>query len=133
MLDGHLQGNTLYNEPSGNFVYTARSYIIESVERLMDSGRTHIRALSLPDSFIDGNERGVFWKKIATIASGEVDLEGWHEMEYGGRYVYTWVFEGSTFKFYTKTMPSGKLVWFMCRLEPDEENSGCETDCDEIL
>ena len=133
MLDGHLQGSTRYSEPSSNCVTTARGYIIDSVERLMDSGRTHIRALSLPDSFIDGSERGEFWKRIATIASGEVDLDGWHEMECGGRYVYTWVLDGSTFKFYTKTVPPGRLEWYMCRLESDSENSGCETDCEEIL
>ena len=114
--------------------YTARTYIVDSVERVMDSGRTHIRALSLPDQYVwDGAE---FWKQMAAIAVGGDDFD-WHAVAFRGRRVYTWRRrgDGAEMKFFTKNIRSGGggywLEWYVCKLVGDD-GSGNETESEDV-
>ena len=161
-MDIHIQSNTIYNwHMSGTNSESARTFIVDRVERSMDSGGVH--DLFLPNCFIECDISN-FWFRMAAIASGGEDF-GWHELEYGPpisrddlrqRYVYTWTFQGWTYKFYTKTLNDGhvpELVWYVCRgsrcldclncsnrLETslddsgiDNIESGNDTDSEEIM
>jgi hypothetical protein len=123
---------------------TFRTYIIDSIERVMDSNTTHIRALALQNSTIACRDKACFWHTLAEIASGgSADID-WHAMEYGSplneadhktRYVYTWRHNCSVLKFYTKILHRANrqwLEWFVCNLAADAEHSGDDTDADEI-
>ena len=151
VMDIHIKSNTVYNwHTSGTNSGPARTFIIDRVQRIMDSGGNH--DLFLPNCFIEC-EASSFWFKIARIASDGVEF-GWHELEYGPpisredrkqRYVYTWTFKGKTFKFYTKTLNDGykpDLVWYVCACNGgvncndgnnSSDDSGEDTESDEIL
>ena len=157
LMDIHIKSNTVYNwHTSGTNSEPARAFIIDKVQKIMDSGGNH--DLFLPNCFIECDNSN-FWFRIARIAAGGVEF-GWHELEYGPpishsdrtdrtdrtdrkqRYVYTWTFQGGTYKFYTKTLNDGHspdLVWYVCAYDGgvnggnSDEDSGEDTESDEIL
>ena len=94
----------------------------------MDSGRTCIRALSLPDQYV-WLQGADFWRQMAAIAVGGDD---WHEMSFGNRRVYTW--GGGAMKFYTKKMRNEAgyywLEWYVCKLVDD--GSGDDTESEDV-
>ena len=135
-MDIHLRSNTAYNMHTDG--YTGRNFIIDSMERLLDSDRNMTRDLFLPNSFIDGCNSS-FWFKMASImcggSSGSSGLSDWHELQYGSlrareRYVYTWTFRGDTYRFYTRVLHVKELVWYINK--STDEESGGDTDTEEI-
>jgi len=126
-------------------VYTFRTYVIDSIECVMDSSTSRIRALGLRNSSIACPDKAYFWRTLAEIASGSVEV-GWHATEYGEplnetdhktRYVFTWRCGHSVLKFFTKILHQvdggQSLEWFVCKLTADTDHSGDDTDSDEIL
>lgn len=135
-MDIHLRSNTAYNMHTNG--YTGRNFIIDSIERLLDSDRNMSRDLFLPNSFIDCCNSS-FWFKMASIMCGQ--LSDWHELQYGPRlsrqdlrerYVYTWTFRGNTYRFYTRVLRRGmkELVWYINKSTDGE--SGGDTDTEDI-
>jgi hypothetical protein len=119
------------------------TYITDSIELIMDSSRPRVRDLSMPNSFIKGQEKAQFWYDVAAVASGLNEFY-WHEMEYESasdgrkRYVYTWTIGDAIIKFYTKTFRTrgiNDLHWYVCRFAGDECNvdSGCDTDPEDVM
>jgi hypothetical protein len=146
LLDVHIRSNTIYDwHIIGTHSDTSRSFIIDSVEKAMDTKRGIVRDLFLPNSFINGCECGCFFFRVAAIASGDEGF-GWHAVDFGPplsrndrrqRYVYTWTLRGEAIRFYTKTLNDGhqpELVWYVCKGGRREEDidSGDDTDRDEI-
>ena len=142
IMDIHIRSNTAYNRIDTDY-YTGRNFIIDSMERAMDSLNL-TRDLFLPNSFIDGCISS-FWFKMASImcAGG---LSDWHELEYGAesadlnrhdlreRYVYTWTDKGDTYRFYTRALRSGgvkELVWYINK--STDQESGDDTDTEDIM
>ncbi len=147
LLDIHIRSNTVYDwHVSGMHGDSVRTYIIDSVERVVYCKRCIVRDLFLPNSFINGCDAGRFWFRIAAIASGCEEF-GWHELEYGPaisrddprqRYVFTWTLKGEAFRFYTKRLVDNdgkELVWYVGKGAPieDDIDSGDETDKEEII
>jgi hypothetical protein len=127
LLDVHIRYNTIYDwHIIGTHSDTSRSFIIDSVEKAMDTKRGIVRDLFLPNSFINGCDCDCFFHRIAVIASGGGDF-GWHEIDFGPplsrsdhrqRYVFTWTLRGEVIRFYTKTLNDGyqpELVWYVCK------------------
>jgi hypothetical protein len=132
-MDEHIRLHTRLNWQY-HTGYTMRTYIVDSVERVMDSGRTHIRALSLPDQYV-WLQGADFWRQMAAIALGAGwDEFDWHEMAFGSRRVYTWG-GGGAMKFYTKKMRNDAgyywLEWYVCKLV-DDDGSGNDTESEEV-
>jgi hypothetical protein len=120
------------------------TYVVDSIEIMMDSSRQRARELYIQNSFIRG-DKAQFWFHMAAVASGMNEFY-WHEMEYKvdnqndarQRYVYTWTIGDATIKFYTKTFCMGgikHLRWYVCRFADDESNidSGVDTDSEEVM
>ena len=141
-MDALIQYNTV--EDVSNTMTTFRTYVIDSIERIMDSGPSRIRCLTLPNSWIVNQDKASFWHSMAIIATGDEAVE-WHEMEYGepvnekdrkSRYVYTWRFNSARLQFYTKLMHRGggrrSLEWFLCKQLQNEDHSEDDTDSEEI-
>jgi hypothetical protein len=128
-MDEHIRLHTRLNWQY-HTGYTARTYIVDSVERVMDSGRTCIRALSLPGHFVWHG--AAFWRQMAAIAVGGGDEFDWHEMAFGGRRVYTW---GGAMKFFTEKMRDDGgyywLEWYVCKLV-DDDGSGDDTESEDV-
>lgn len=137
LMDIHLKSNTIYHwHAFGTDSTSGRGYIVNTVEQVLDSPKDCSRDLFLPNCFIDGCSNPIFWFKMACIACNYQGLEEWHEMEFGTplsqedlhqRYVYTWVFKGDTYRFYTKTLDDGyfkELVWYVGK------SVGCDGDVD---
>ena len=116
------------------------TYIIDSIELVMDSSRQRARDLCL-----QGQDKAQFWYSMAAVASGMKEFY-WHEMEYVAaeqddarqRYVYTWTIDDAIIKFYTKTFHSSsckELCWYVCRFESDEceVDRGCDTDSEDVV
>jgi hypothetical protein len=149
-LQSLIENHTLYSPSarydSGNGAhYWHGTYIIDSIETIMDSSRQRTRDLCLPESFIRGRDKAQFWFDMAAVASGMNEFY-WHEIEYEivnrydskQRYVYTWAIGDATIKFYTKTFHTGgvrDLRWYVCRFADDESNvdSGCDTDSEDVM
>lgn len=95
---------------------------------------------------------------MAAIACLDGGVNYWHELEYGvpinsedlrQRYVYTWIYKGDTYRFYTKTLNDGcypELVWYVGKavggmskgqtnmdVDDDDVDSLYDTDSEEIL
>ncbi len=145
-MDIHIRRNTLYHwHAFGADSTSGRGYIIDSVERVLNSEGSCRRDLFLPNCFIDGLENARFWFKMAAIICGDEGVADWHVMEYGAplskedlhqRYVYTWSLRGDEYKFYTKTLNDGycrELVWYVCKLSRHQEDSADDTDEEEVL
>jgi hypothetical protein len=142
-MDAHIRTHTNGAEPAHG-VLTFRTYVIDSIERVMDSNSTRIRDLALRNSTITCRDKVFFWRTLAELASGCTDVD-LHAMEYGEplnesdhmtRCVYTWCFNRSVLKFYTKVLHrvgSRWLVWFVCKLTTDEDHSGEDTDSDDFV
>jgi hypothetical protein len=103
-MDIHIRSNTVFNRQTDTDYYTGRNFIIDSIERLLDSQQSLTRDLFLLNSCIDWYNSS-FWFKMASImcAGGFSD---WLELEYGPclnrqdlreLYVYTWTFKGDTY------------------------------------
>ena len=131
-MDEHIRVHTRLNWHY-HTGYTQRTYIVDSVERVMDSGRTCIRALSLPDQYV-WLEGADFWRQMAAIALGGDEFD-WHEMAFGNRRVYTWG-GGGEMKFYTKKMRSEAgyywLEWYVCKLVDEDDGSGADTESEDV-
>lgn len=138
-MDAHLRSNTIYHwHAFGTDSVSGRGYIINAVQRVMDSAHDYRHDLFLPNCFIDGCSNARFWFKMAAIMCDYAGPEGWHELEFGPplspddrheRYVYTWGFGGDTYRFYTKTLNDGyskELVWYFGK----SVGCGCESTCD---
>ncbi len=121
------------------------TYIVDSIETIMDSGRHRARELCLPNSFIKGNDKAHFWFNMAAVASGMNEFN-WHEIEYAAanhddakqRYVYTWTIGDATIKFFTKTFHTRGvkyLCWYVSRFADNEcdVDSGCDTDSEDVI
>ncbi len=145
-MDAHLRSNTIYHwHAFGTDSVRGRVYIINAVERAMDSAHDYRHDLFLPNCFIDGCSNASFWFKMAAIMCEYAGLEGWHEMEFGPplsqddrheRYVYTWIFKGDTYRFYTKTLNDGyfkELVWYIGKSVAGDVDSSEDTDREEVL
>ena len=52
-MDIHIRSNTAFNRQADTDYYTGRNFIIDSMERLLDSTLNLTRDLFLPNSFID--------------------------------------------------------------------------------
>lgn len=140
-MDIHIRSNTAFNRQADTDYYTGRNFIIDSMERLLDSTLNLTRDLFLPNSFIDGCISS-FWLKMASImcAGGFSD---WHELEYGAglnrhdlreRYVYTWTYKGDTYRFYTRVLRSGsmkELAWYINK--STDQASGDDTDTEDVM
>ena len=147
-LDKHILANTIYNwHTSGTDSYTARTYIVDCMESLLDSRDDLTRDLFLPNNFINGCCNSAFWFKMAAVVCGDGGVCNWHEMEYGPplnrddirhRYVYTWMFMGEQYRFYTRALNNGhskELVWYMGKSTGSDEalESGNETEPEDIM
>ena len=142
-MDVHIRRHT-HGAEEGHGVLTFRTYMIDSIERAMDSSSSRIRSLALSNSTIACHDKAFFWRTLAEIASESADVD-WHGMEYGeplgeadcmARYVYTWCCKCSVLKFYTKVVHGAnrrRLEWFVCKLTADEDHSGEDTDLDGIF
>ena len=147
LLDIHIKSNTIYDwHVLGTHSDTSRSFIINSVEKAVDTERRVVRDLFLPNSFINGCECGCFFYRVAAIASGDEGF-GWHEIDFGPplsatdrrqQYVFTWTLKGEKLQFYTKQLVDSnvrELVWYIGKGAHNENDvdSGDDTDSDEIL
>jgi hypothetical protein len=144
-LDRHIMANTIYNWDTSGTDYTARTYIVDCMQRLLDSRVDLTRDLILPNSFINGCCNSSFWFKMAAVICGDKGVSNWHEMEYGPslnredrkqRYIYTWMLLGEQYQFYTRTLSTGhvkELVWFMRKSTGSNEGSGNETEPEDIM
>jgi hypothetical protein len=153
-LDRHIRGNTVYNWDSTSADYNARTYIVDCMQRLLDSRLNLTRELLLPNSFIDQCNSS-FWFRMAALVCGDEGVSSWHEMELGHslfdrentnqRYIYTWTLRGEQYQFYTRSLLYNnilynnirkELVWFMrkstCNNESDE-CSGNDTEPEDIM
>ncbi len=75
LMDIQIQSNTIYNwNMSGTNIASARTFIMDHMENIMDSGGIH--DLFLPNCFIECDNSN-FWFRIAATASGDADF-GWH-------------------------------------------------------
>ena len=138
-MDAHIHAHT----ERAHGVLTFATYVIDSIERVMDSSRSRIRCLAMRNTTITCRDN-IFWRTLAEIASEGADVE-WHAMEYGEplnevdrmtRCVYTWCCNRSVLKFYTKVLHRAngrRLEWFVCKLTADEEHSGEDTDSEDIF
>ena len=133
-----IEKHTLYALHDSGPHYRHSTYIIDSIELVMDSSRYRARDLCL-----QGQDKSQFWYNIAAVASGMKEFH-WHEMKYEPaeqdrqRYVYTWTIDGAIIKFYTRIFHfSGckQLIWYVCRLESDEceVDSGRDTDSEDVV
>ena len=141
-MDAHIRAHT-NSADLAHDVLTFRTYVIDSIERVMDSSRSRIRCLAIHNTAITCHDN-IFWRTLAEIASEGADVE-WHAMEYGEplnevdrmtRCVYTWCCNRSVLKFYTKVLHRAngrRLEWFVCKLTADEEHSGEDTDSEDIF
>jgi hypothetical protein len=147
-LDKHISSNTIYNwHTTGTDSYTARTYIIDCIDRLLDSSVDLTRDLFLPNSFINGCCNSTFWFEVAAVVCGNKGVSDWHEMEYGPplnrddakqRYIYTWMLLSEQYRFYTRILNNGRykeLVWFVGKNTGRNEEwaSGNETDPEDIM
>ena len=142
-MDLHLQRHTCYTTAAPLGTVSVRTYIIDSIERILDSTATHVRSLALHNSCIVCRDTAEFWHRLAILASG-TEKVGWHALEYGrplneldrkSRYVYTWSVKNATLKFYTKILHhtgGESLIWFVCKHVPDADHSDSNTDSDEV-
>jgi hypothetical protein len=134
----YIRSCTAYNwHTTGTHSCTASAFIIDSMERLLDSKNNITCYLFLPNCFIECNNSS-FWFKMATALCGEVT--DWHELEYGPpinrddlkqRYVYTCTFKGDVYRFYTKTLNLRELVWYISK--SIAYDSADDTDSDDIM
>ena len=136
-MDAHIRTHT-NGADQAHGALTFRTYVIDSIERVMDSSSSRIRALS--NLTITCHDKAFFWRTLAEIASDGADVD-WHE-NYGepadsmARWVYTWCCNRSVLKFYTKVLRRAngrRLEWFVCKLTADEHHSGEDTDSDDIF
>ena len=148
IMDINIKANTIYNwHSSGTDSYTARTYIINCLEKLVDSKRNVTRDLFLPNCFIDGCENSSFWFKMALTMSGSDRVCDWHELEYGPplnrvdirqKYVYTWKLNDELYRFYTRKLCDGytkELAWYANKSVCSDEacDSGEDTESEDIM
>jgi hypothetical protein len=131
-----------------NTFYTDGSYVAHTIEMAIDNNNSvTVSDLFLPNDIIKNKNKKDFWFRMASIICSD-EVKDWHELEYGSpintydkrsRYIFTWTFQGDTYKFYTKVLRHGRyaeLVWYInsqktsiddCISDNDED-----TDSDEI-
>ena len=130
-----------------NTFYRGGTYIVDSIERAIDSNeKNSVEDLFMPNDIIDTEDKGDFWFKMASIICSN-EVKGWHVLEYGKRlnvsdsrerYIYTWQFNGNTYKFYTKKLRHGHcsdLVWYISshKIVNTDSVTDEDTDSDEIV
>lgn len=146
LMDIHIKSNTVYYwHAFGADSVSGRGYIIDSIERAIDSVGSFQRDLFLPNCFIDGCENARFWFKMAAITCGGCGVGDWHELEYGNpistedcrqRYVYTWTLHRDIYRFYTKQLKDDfgcELVWYISKGSEDGADSSDDTDTEDIM
>ncbi len=151
-LDRHIKANTIYNWDSTAADTNARTYIVDCMQRMLNSRVDLTRELLLPNSFINQNNSS-FWFRIAAVICGDEGVSSWHETELGHslfdrentnqRYIYTWTLRGEQYQFYTRSLVYNnlrkELVWFMrkstCINESEfqSECSGNDTEPEDII
>jgi hypothetical protein len=132
--------HTIYTIPAGHD--WLGTYVVDSIESILDSSRHRARDLCIPNGFIRGRDPAQFWYSMASVASGANAFD-WHEIDFevdnrdeavgNKRYVYTWTLGDATIKFYTKTFHFGRisyLRWYVRRFAADwaDVDSGVDTD-----
>ena len=151
IMNIHLRSKTAYDGAGTNHL-PDRTLIIGCIEFVLDNEEDCQCDLYLPNSFIVHESRHDFWFKMAGILCSGLTTKEWHALEYGvplsredhrQRYVYTWHFDGSAYKFFTKVLNDGyrrELVWYFGKMKDsggiylnDDIDSSNETDSDEII
>jgi hypothetical protein len=133
-MDIHIQAHTAYNWP-GTGGENARTYVVDCMERLLDSPRSMQRDLFLPHALVNEHEHENFWFKMALELG---DMVEWHELETKGkdgrwrRYVYTWRrgVDRVVFRVYLRRVRSTYL-WYGSKCLGEAELSGDDTDHEE--
>jgi hypothetical protein len=148
LLDIFLRANT--------FMYE-RKFMINEIEQALDSSCNFSCDLFFPNCFIDGRKSSDFWFRVANIMCSDEGVTDWHELEFGEplssydlrqRYIYTWIYKGDTYRFYTKKLDDGnypELVWYIGKsingsngvecvpgVDEDDIDSMYDTDSEEI-
>ena len=146
-LDRHIRANTVYNWDSAD--YNARTYIVDCMQRLLDSRVDLTRELLLPNSFINQCNSS-FWFRMAALVCGDEGVSIWHETELGHslfdrentnqRYIYTWTLRGEQYQFYTRWLVYNnlrkELVWFMRKSTCNNDSNECsgnDTEPEDII
>jgi hypothetical protein len=152
-LDRHIKANTIYNWDSTAADYNARTYIVDCMQRMLDSRVDLTRESSpllMPNSFIN-QRNSSFWFRMAAVVCGDEGVSSWHETVLGHslfdrestnqRYIYTWTLRGEQYQFYTRLLVYNnlrkELVWFMRKStynnEFQSECSGNDTEPEDIM
>jgi hypothetical protein len=131
-----------------NTFYTDGSYVVDTIEKAIDSPLTlTISDLFMPNDIIKMLDKREFWFKIASIVCSDT-VNDWHELELGGplnqcdkreRYVFSWSLQDNSFKFYTKVLRHGRfaeLIWYISSHKKNGiflDDDAKDTDEDEIM
>jgi len=124
----HIRAHTAYNWP-GTGGGNARTYVIDCMERLLDSPRSVQRDLFLPHVLINEREHENFWFKMALELGGMVE---WHERETKEargwrRCVYTWRRGEDVYRVFQRRV-GRSVMWYGGKWLGEAEGSGDETD-----
>ncbi len=131
LMDLHIRAHTAYNwaRTGGE---DARTYLIDCMERLLDSRKSVQRDLFLPHALINEHEHEHFWFMMA-LEFG--DMVEWHELKTKcgrdwTRHVYTWRRAGDTeavFRVLLLRVGPG-MMWYGGKWGGEGDGSGDEID-----
>jgi hypothetical protein len=127
LMDLHIRVHTAYNWP-GTGAQGARAYLIDCMERLLDSPKSMQRDLFLPHALVNEGEQESFWFKMALELG---DMGEWHERETKEdgwrRYVYTWRRGEAVFRVFQRRI-GPCTIWYGGKWLGEADGSGDETD-----